>query len=266
MTREGVKSGGKMTAPTPALSGLFLGARGRLRGREFTVAGRVRYRFSRGFWDEWFLSNDDGSMCWLSEDEGEFSLEKEYSFKGDVPVFEKVRAGCKFPLSGHPFLAEEIDTGVCESGEGELPFVIAPGEKVPYLEGTINKRMATLEYDEDGAKLFLGEYLPLSALELDEESAAGLAAARKAAPRKAAKVECPGCGGNLVLRLGEEAEMVVCEYCDSQVDVTGEKFHVLGKLLRAGPREDLIKVGMKGTLRGTGWEVVGRLRYRDITP
>lgn len=266
LTQDGVKAGPKMTAPTPALSGLFIGAEGQLRQKPFTVVGRVRYKHGRGFWDEWFLTRPDDTKVWLSEDEGELSVEKEYSFKGELLDFKQVRPGQRMTLSGHPFLVDETGVAVCESGEGELPFQIEPGEEVPYLEGTIDKRMATLEYDEDGPKLFLGEYLAMGALKVDAETAARMDASRKAAPRKVHKSVCPNCGGNLVLRLGDDAEMIVCEYCDSQIDVSAEKFKVLGKMLRAGPKEELIRIGAKGKLRGVEWEVVGRLRYRDVTP
>ena len=72
-----------------------------------------------------------------------------------------------------------------------------------------------------------------------------LAAAKAAAPRKVHKVVCPNCGGNLVLRLGEETEMIVCEYCTSQIDVSSDKYKVLRKMNRAGPKDKTIKVGMK---------------------
>ena len=78
--------------------------------------------------------------------------------------------------------------------------------------------------------------------------------------------KCPSCGGNLVLRLGDETELIVCEYCDTKIDATSDQYRILGKMLRAGPEEDVIRIGMKAVLRGVEYEVVGKLRYRDVTP
>jgi ribosomal protein S27E len=266
LDKSGVKAGPKMSAPAPAISGLFLGAEGKIREASFRVIGRLRYKYERGFWDEWLLLKGDGKPVWLSEDEGDLSLEREYSFKGELPPFEQTRIENLYQLSGHPFFVEEKGTAVCDSGEGELPFPIEPGEKIPYLEGRIDKRPATLEYDEDGPRLFLGSYLPMEQLEIDEASRLSAPPSAVKGPREAVKIDCPGCGGTLELRCGDETEMVVCEYCGSQIDARGGKYEILGKILRAGPKGGTLRVGMKGTLRGTEWEIVGRLRYRDVTP
>ncbi|PCI37486.1 MAG: hypothetical protein COB53_06425 [Elusimicrobia bacterium] len=266
LEKTGVAVGPKMSAPAPSISGLFLGAEGKLRESSFRVVGRVRYKYERGFWDEWLLLKDGDKAMWLSEDEGDLTLEKNYSFKGDVPKFEETKVEHLYKLSGHPFFVEERGVAVCESGEGELPFTIEPGEKVPYLEGRIDKRPATLEYDEDKPRLFLGSYVSMEQLSIDPDSKLSAPASAVKGPRDAVKLDCPGCGGTLELRCGEKTESIVCEYCQSQIDTREGKYRILGKILRAGPRTGTLRLGMKGTLRGTEWEIVGRLRYRDTTP
>jgi DNA-directed RNA polymerase subunit RPC12/RpoP len=245
-----------MSAPAPALSGLWVGAQGKLRGRPFTVVGRARYRYGRGFWDEWFLQDSDGKLVWLSEDEGEFCVETERALKRKVPPFDKVQAGSVIELGDFRFTVEEKDSAVLESGEGELPFKAVPGEALPYLDGSLAEGTATLEYDEDGPRLFAGDWLALPDLEVE----------RRAAPRQALSISCPSCGGTLALRLADEAEMAVCEYCGSRLDVRKKPYTALGSMLRAGPKLPGLRVGLSGRLRGVNYEIVGRLRYRDITP
>ncbi|MFA5140202.1 MAG: DUF4178 domain-containing protein [Elusimicrobiota bacterium] len=256
LSREGVEAGPKMSAPTPALSGLWVGAQGKLRGQPFTVVGRVRYKYERGFWDEWFLAGPKDSLVWLSEDEGELCLETEKPLKKTVPAFDQVQAGSMLDLDGLRFAVEEKDTAVLESGEGELPFKSSPGDKLSYLDGSAEGSTATLEYDEDGIKLFAGDWLGLQDLEVE----------RKAAARQTLKVSCPSCGGSLALRLADEAEMLVCEYCGSRLDVRKKPYTALGPMLRAGPKMSGLRIGMSGRLRGVNYEIVGRLRYRDVTP
>jgi len=198
-------------------------------------------------------------------DEGELTLETRVELEEPAPSFGKAYAGFRTRLAGRRFLVDEKNTAVCDGGEGELPFKIEPGERVPYLEGVLGGGMGTLEYDEDGPVLFAGRFIPLGALSLDEDSLARVKAHRTA-PRAASRFDCPNCGGSLALRTGKDAEMIVCEFCDTRIDLREGKYRPLGKAVRAGPRNKGLKIGMKGTLQGIEWQVVGRLRYRDITP
>ena len=51
--------------PTP----LQLGTSGKRKG-EFTLIGRVRVEWERGFWNEWYLRFDDGREGWLADAQG----------------------------------------------------------------------------------------------------------------------------------------------------------------------------------------------------
>ena len=153
----------------------------------------------------------------------------------------------------------------CPAADGGLTPHFAGGGWLPYLEGVTGLGMGTLEYGEGGASFFLGKRVPLAALSLEEASLAKAQASR-AAPRKAGAFPCPACGGSLALRSGKEAEAIVCEYCDTLVDLSEGKHKALAKVLKAGPTLEGLRVGLKGTLRGAEWEVVGRLRYRDVSP
>ena len=88
--------------------------------------------------------------------------------------------------------------------------------------------------------------------------------------RKAANqpknLKCPGCGGDLKLLSGDDAELIVCRYCSSRIDLTREPFKVLGKLVLNSDPKDPIQIGMRAKLGGAQWVVIGRLRYRDISP
>ena len=44
----------------PDVSPLQIGTRGKWRGREFTLLGRIRLSWEEGSWTEWFLECSDG--------------------------------------------------------------------------------------------------------------------------------------------------------------------------------------------------------------
>lgn len=72
-------------------------------------------------------------------------------------------------------------------------------------------------------------------------------------------IHCPGCGAGLTIK-DERSEMVVCEYCDSQLEVTATEQKVLGKL---SPQDISfpLKVGDSYYHKGTRFEILARLAY-----
>ncbi len=72
-------------------------------------------------------------------------------------------------------------------------------------------------------------------------------------------IRCPGCGVGLTIK-DERSEMVVCEYCDSQLEVTATEQKVLGKL---SPRDISfpLKVGDSYYYKATRFEVLARMAF-----
>ncbi len=164
---EAAKALGEMAILTEYPTPLYLHATGSLRGKRFTVVGRVRYRYSRGFWDEWYLSYDDGSYGWIADDEMELSLEHEmFDFK-NVPDFENAVPGAGIEVSGNSLIIDEKDVAELEGAEGSLPWVMTKDQQFPYLEASQDDFMATVEYSEDGPEVFSGEWVSQDELKLD---------------------------------------------------------------------------------------------------
>lgn len=228
---DAARVAGRLSVLPAPRSELWVGATGRVRGKRFTVIGRVRYGWARGYWDEWFLAGDDAAPIWLSEDEGELSLE---SPLGEAPgvTLGGLEPGASLEAGGRTWRVSERGVSRCEGGEGQLPFVIVQGEEVPFadLEGP-GRTVGTLEVDADGARLFEGEILRPGELELDQgRSSAGitedLPVARKAvgdSPERLTQmsgslraVSCTQCGGGMEVETrGGVPERVRCPYCDN---------------------------------------------------
>jgi hypothetical protein len=77
-------------------------------------------------------------------------------------------------------------------------------------------------------------------------------------------LQCPNCGGTLVVRGLRQTESVVCTSCHSIVDLTGESLRILSTFAAKVTDEPLIPLGTRGTLDGDPYEVIGYAR-RAIT-
>lgn len=164
------KVAGKMAALSQPSSGLYIGATGRI-GDElvFRCLGRVRYAYGRGFWDEWYLGHDDQSSSWLSEDEQKLIFDRPKRHKFTQTQLQSIRPGALIDLEGQRYQVMESDVAICEGGEGQLPFRIVTGERVPFFDlQNAERQRATLEIEPDGTlKLFTGQTIAPSDLRLD---------------------------------------------------------------------------------------------------
>src|SRR5690606_1867940 len=72
---DAVRASGLRSRLPQGFTRLYTGASGMLDGRHFVVLGRIRYGWSRGFWDEWCCRLDDGEDLWITEDDHELAAE-----------------------------------------------------------------------------------------------------------------------------------------------------------------------------------------------
>ena len=167
---EKIKDAGKQSILPEGFSRLYRGATGRLYKKRFLVLGRARYSFGRGFWDEWFLEFDNGTIGWLSEDNHEFSLEKRAASK-KLPGFSKLSPGQRFTARKMQFVIEEVGRAECLGVEGDLPKFVQSGEKYAFADASTpdGQYTLTIEYDEKPPTIFFGRWVKHSALTLDDE-------------------------------------------------------------------------------------------------
>lgn len=167
---EDVLSAGKQAVLPEGFSRLYRGARGRLNGVNFSVMGRVRYSFGKGFWDEWFLEFEDGSIGWLTEDNHEFSIQR-HKESIEIPEVEKLSPGQHIIVGGIDFRIQEVGEAECTGMEGDLPIKINTGEKYHYADGSSpdGKYVLGIEFDEKPPTIFLGKWIEYHDLTMDDE-------------------------------------------------------------------------------------------------
>lgn len=147
----------------PDGSPVLLGARGIHRGAPFEVVGRVQLQTPRGFWNEWSLMFIDGRQGWLGEAQGTYAV----SFKVDfnVPALADLRLGAKVVILGRDYEVREVVDAKYLAAEGELPFKPPLGETAPSADLIgANGAFGTLDYSDNPASVFIGEYQPFEAL------------------------------------------------------------------------------------------------------
>lgn len=168
---QAIRNLGRQSILPEGFSRLYRGATGRLAQSRFRVAGRIRYAFPSGFWDEWYLAMEDGTWAWLTEDDHELAIERAWPEAKVTAPFISFAPGQRFSLGGVEWHVEELGTARCLGMEGELPEHADTGDSYPYIDASsLDGRYSLgIEYDQNPPTAFKGHWLRWSALKLDDE-------------------------------------------------------------------------------------------------
>jgi hypothetical protein len=138
---------------------------GNYMGVSFTVIGRMQLRFPAGFWNEWFVAFNDGRQGWVGEAAGLYAVSFKTPTEKPLPNYDKLRVGERVALNGEAYEVRDKRVAEYLSAEGELPFQPPLGVKAPLADLVASgSRFATLDYSEQKAILFLGQYREFSEL------------------------------------------------------------------------------------------------------
>jgi hypothetical protein len=249
-------------APLAAInSPLALGVRGRFRGRDFTLIGRLQLDYGAGPWNEWYAAFDEGAWGWVAEAQGRAYLTFEKDVPG-LPAYARAAVGSKIKAQMTTLTVVERRRAKFVSAEGELPQIVVPGKEYRYvdLQGP-NGAFATIDYGtgEQPEGFYLGQELTYTDLfpedqlrDVRPEEAAGSAA-----------MNCPNCGAAVELQAPDESQRVTCSSCDALLDCTTPELELLSAAKRHGP-EPRIPLGSKGRLRNVDYTIFGHL-LRSVT-
>ncbi|MBU6396183.1 MAG: DUF4178 domain-containing protein [Sphingomonadales bacterium] len=139
-----------------------------------TVVGRVRWGWSDGSWNEWFLRAADGRPFWLGEAMGMYMLTSEYPAVLDVPAIRNFAEGnpiaqdCTVKAGGKWLTASDIKEARCLGSEGDLPFPTLPGWMMTNVDfrGPAGDALS-VQRDADGTTAWLGVWSDLAGLKPD---------------------------------------------------------------------------------------------------
>lgn len=124
--------------------------------------GMLRYGYGRGFWEEWWCLDGEGSGYWISVDEGDFVMEQKQEVGVGLPPADTLVTGATIELLNSNWMVTEVGNARLQGMEGELPEVVEPTRSFRYahLERP-GHQLITLEYDDPGKTpdVYLGEWM-----------------------------------------------------------------------------------------------------------
>lgn len=122
---------------------------------DYLPVGHVRYEYENGFWDEWWVVDNQGEGTWVSVDEGDFAFEKPAKVPANV-TFDKL------PLDKeiNGWIVTERGHAKCIGFAGELPEIIHTGDTFNYVHlSKTNGGLLTLEFSEKGIVAYKGKWV-----------------------------------------------------------------------------------------------------------
>lgn len=246
-------------------SPLKVGTQGVYNGVRFEISGRIQVTYGDGFWNEWYLIYENGQTGWLGEAMGEYFVSFQREVQGELPHYPGLQVGLSMTLDNEEFVVTGLMTSRVVSFEGELPFIMKQDYDLPAADlRSASGRAATLDFSEEQPILFLGQYLDFSELEFvgcrfegetdDDgplESAKGIR-----------KLDCTSCGAPQEIKGGFRSKTLICEYCDSAIDISNPDYAVIWQAEQQKSKkvEPTIPIGSKANFDDVDWEVIGFMR------
>ena len=168
---------------------LRTGRAGLLQQVRFHVAGRVRLGYKRGHWDEWWLAFEDGTGCWIEEDDGNYLLHTEVSlndtqtddaknsgalntaaaleFRVDTEALQATHVGQFIDAGNERWFVTETGNATVLGAEGQLPVSVSPGLTMRYLDAVTGGRELAIELWPEGALASISTLLDATTLRWD---------------------------------------------------------------------------------------------------
>ncbi|MEX1368745.1 MAG: DUF4178 domain-containing protein [Nannocystaceae bacterium] len=148
-----VKLIGKVSALVDNGSPIILGSRGRFGGAPFEVVGRLQVRYGRGTWNEWFINFADGTIGWLPDAQGQYSIlrPKDQSVvAGKVPPYSALDVNMVLTIDGIEAVVVDRRGAEYKGAEGILPFEAEPGMRFYGVDlRGFNGEFISLDYGND---------------------------------------------------------------------------------------------------------------------
>ena len=258
---------GKVARIVPTSSPLRLGMTGVYRDKSFEVVGRVQYSHAGGgIWNEWYASFPGDRWGWISEAQGKFHVlfKRRVAQASALPEKGSFDVGETLRIKGvEPLKVAEVGIATVNAAEGEMPFVLTPGQSHEYVDlHGAESSFASIEFSDQGAtNLYLGKEASLEEIGLAPTH--GVIDA-EIVEIKAKSVSCPNCGGSLTLQAPDKTERVVCPFCSGVLDANQGNLQFLHTMTVKRFAQPVIQLGSTGKLRGQTYTVIGYMQ-RSVT-
>lgn len=251
---------GKMSEVFDDFSPLQLQASGSYQksgeSRNFTLVGRLQYKYEQGSWTEWYAVFDDGSPAFLSEDNGAYVFSLPAVSQRSVPAAEHFRVGSTTAIGGKSFsVASNMQVSLV-SAQGELPHLPPLGAPFAMVElRSSDGEVLGIDYGTASAAGGLPLLSRGHSVLLGELKLSGLRS-ESAKTENGQQFDCPNCGAPVQVTLAT-SKSITCRSCNSIIDLSKGQGAALQHAIQDEPVAPLIALGATGLLQGAQWQVVG---------
>jgi endogenous inhibitor of DNA gyrase (YacG/DUF329 family) len=263
IVREGdaLKRIGKMAEVFDDYSALQLMAQGKLGSVNFTIVGRLQYKYEGGSWNEWLAAMDDGSTASLSEDNGSFvwtrAVPPGEAHARVLPTPAQWVVGNTTAINGKQFSVGSVQEVSLMAAQGELPKLPPLGHKFFVVElRSALAEVLSVDYSTEPPSLALGRAVNLEELQLTGLRDISNVTGQGGKVVAARQFNCPNCGSTVDVKLAG-SKSITCPMCNSLIDLSQGIGGELKFALQDEPVKPLIALGSTGTLQGKLWQVVG---------
>lgn len=157
---DGLTARGKGIKLADYPSRLSVGQSGVIRGKRFSVLGRVRYAYDEGFWEEWQIAwDDDTPPAWLEEDEGYWTLYKRERVRGAIPAHKDIKVGATIQVNNMKVFITEKRGGKMVGQEGQFSAVMPIEGKFGYATGTADGKPVSVTFWDNEIEVETGDDL-----------------------------------------------------------------------------------------------------------
>lgn len=138
-----------------------LGKTYRYRSLVFEPVGMARFRYSAGYWEEWWVITQAGKGRWISVDEGDFALEESATPDTGIPPYAKLQIGTRLRLLQRDWVVTERDSAQFVGIRGEFPEALPADRRFDYVHlSAPGSHLITLEFDPGAPpKVFRGTWV-----------------------------------------------------------------------------------------------------------
>ena len=254
---EALRRIGKMAEVFDDYSALQLMAQGKLGSVNFTVVGRLQYKYEGGSWNEWLVALNDGTSASLSEDNGSFVWTRAQANTREMPKPEQWVVGNTTAINGKQFSVASVQEVTLMAAQGELPKLPPLGQKFYVVElRSAEAEVLSVDYSTTPASLAVGRAVDLEALQLTGLRDLANATGQGGKEVAARQFNCPNCGSPVNVKLAG-SKSITCGSCNSLIDLTQGIGGELAHAVQDEPVKPLIALGSMGTLQGKQWQIVG---------
>lgn len=101
--------------------------------RRIDIQGHAQFSYGRGFWDEFWGTDQDGASLWVSVDEGDIAVQTPLHKSHSPRVAARPRLGQTIAFQNSAYTITELETATCSAFRGSFDETLELGETYTFV-------------------------------------------------------------------------------------------------------------------------------------